>query len=192
MSNRRGQGGQFLSQTAERTIIDEHQRSTVAELADGSKLLSAAPNVEELEDGSILITAPTDPSVREVVPLAEPVIFTHPTQPNVVLAGSLYKTGPGEWRKFPVNRKHYLRFVNGHCAARTEQAAAKILKHFPTIGGNQKVWREPAPLLSEAKAIERGLEPPFLFEDGSGKVLFWTYHRDALRAFTRTYHAHQG
>lgn len=203
MSNRRGQG--FQSQTATRTIVDEHKQATVQELADGSRIESTFPinsvaaepapalnTVEEMPDGSIIITAPMDPSVKEIVPLDEPVIFTNPTQPNAILAGSRYKLAPGKWQQFPVDRKHYIRFINGHAAARTDQQVAKIKKHYPEVNGRKRVWQEPAPLLSEEKARERGLEPPYLFQNAQGKIIFWTYHRDALQEFTRSYMAHQG
>jgi hypothetical protein len=202
----RSNAGRFQSQTATRTIVDEQIKATVQELEDGSKILTSvaattavAPEAQadlttydEQPDGSIIIRAAQDPSATEARSLNEPIIFTNPTQPNVTLAGTLYKTGPGEWRRYPVNRKHYIRFINGHAAARTDQQARKIRDHFPTVKGNKRVWEEPAPLLSEEQARERGLEPPFLFQDAQGKVLFWTYHRDALQAFTRTYMAHNG
>jgi hypothetical protein len=191
-ARQRGPGGKFLSATAERTIVDPHQRSTVRELPDGSKTIVSPTTREELPDGSTVIRAPVDPLAREASGLDEPRIFTNPTQPNVTLAGSLYKTGPGEWREYPTGGKHYLRFINGHCAARTDQQAEKILRHFKTVGRRQRVWEEPAPLLSEDQARARGIEPPYLFYDAQGKVAFWTYHREALAEFNRTYMNHQG
>jgi hypothetical protein len=186
----KGPDGRFLSATATRVIVDEHERATVRENPDGSKTLVSPQTHEELPDGSVVIRAPIDPLAREASTLAEPRIFTNPTQPNVTLAGTLYKTGPGEWRRYPMGR--YLRFVNGHCAAHTDQQAEKILKHFPTVGRRQRVWEEPAPLLSEDAARARGLEPPYLFFDGQGKILFWSYHRKATEEFQRTYMNHQG
>ena len=197
---------QVRSQTATRTLVDPVLQATVKEFEDGSKVISTlsaatlpvvnevpdAPTYEEQADGSVIIRAPQGPSVQEPKRLDEPMIFTNPTQPNVTLAGSRYKTGPGEWTQLPTNSKHYIRFINGHAAARTDQQAAKIRKHFPQVGKNQRVWEEPAPLLSEEEARKRGLEPPFLFLNGEGKVIFWTYWRDALQAFTRSYMAHQG
>jgi hypothetical protein len=190
----RSQGsGRFTSRTATRMQTDEHIASTVEELPDGARLLTAPPEIEEFEDGTRIITAPVPPdgSVKEEVVYDEPMIFTNPSQPTGTLAGTLFKIGPGKWKQTP--RGRFIRFVNGHAAVRTEAEAERIRQAYPTPRtGNPRVWQEPAPLLSEEKAIARGLEPPYLIKNGQGQVVFWTYHRKAAEVFQQTYHAHHG
>jgi len=189
----RGNAGQFTSRTATRTVVDEERQATVQELPDGGKLISSPASVQELPGGVRIITAPQAPGSEETddAPLREPVIFTNPTSPNATMAGTLFKIGSGKWMQLP---RRYLRFVNGHCAARTRRDAERIRSNYRLAGTgakNPEVWEEPAPLLNDDEAAARGLTCWKFFDD-KGRIAFWTYHPDAYMAFQRAYRANVG
>jgi len=187
-------GGTLTSRTATRTHVDEEIQATVQVLPDGSKLISSPPTVQELPGGVRIITAPQAEGSEETgldLPLAEPVIFTNPTQPNTTMAGRKWKFGPGQWIEIP---RKYLRFVNGHCVARTQRDVDRLRARYRVAGSgvkNPQVWEEPASLLSTEAAAARDLQL-WTFRNSKDQILFWTYHPDAYMAFQKTYLAQRG